>query len=230
MKAKKKRIKKHYSDTGMARAFFDETLSPGIVSVGNSCLATPDRFWAFDTTFAAKITLDDSPYFLVRNNTQEPAYVATALHNAIRRDIADRDVAYSHFYRRDERAPTLHTSHGIPILEVARIVPNSTPSDWRADWVKALQFYYESFIENRLARKSAIWVSSRFWHNVNVAHNTLKFLGLPQLTRDELRVDTIESALAVELFKLKADDVGVTSWRHSPHNYHYQTPAFLKAA
>jgi hypothetical protein len=227
MKTKKKRVKKHYSDTGMARAFFDETLSPGIVSVGNSCRATPDRFWAFDTTFAAKITLDDSPYFLVRDNTNEPAYVTTALHNAMRRDLDEQERKYQHFYRRAETDPILHTSHGIPILEVARVVPNSTPSDWRADWVESLQFYYESLIENRLARKSAIWISSQFWHHTNIANNTLKFIGLPQLTRDELRVEAIENALAVELFKQKADGYQPDYWRS---NYNYHTPAFLKAA
>ena len=70
---------------------------------------------------------------------------------------------------------------------------------------------------------------ANYWNHVNVANNTLKYLGLPQLTRDEVQVSRLEDAIAVEMFKRKADGEE-TGHYYSNDYYRHQTPEFLKAA
>jgi hypothetical protein len=223
MKTKKKRPKIHYSDTSLAKAFLAGTLSPGVISLGNSTRATPERLYMYDTTFTLRGVLPDGrDCIFIRNNSNEPAWGVQGMHNAMRQLVSDQQF----FYWRREHHGIVHTNQGLPIIELARIVPGSTPEDWRRDWVEAIQFYYHAIVSGRKVRSSVVTFSACYWHIVNVGNNMLRYLDLPQLTREEVFAEEVEGAIAVEMFKQKADESRANPWRR-PDSFPYQTPKFL---
>lgn len=221
---KKKRIKIKYSDIGLSKAFFAGTLSPGVVSVGNSNRATPERVQFLDTVMAERRVLNGEKLVLLRRFVCDDSYQAGNANWAVPNYIDPASVPKRenwqpkyHWWQHDDAGygysvnepflhePLVRLEDGSTLVYVARIAPGSTPQDWRRDWLESLGILRDSIILRGSKKSLRSWSLKVFYRESTLANRVMRHFNLPLLTREELRMDEIEKRAAVYAFVQKAE-------------------------